>query len=86
MLRQQINEQYGERVAIPYTSESPTSLNLQTGLPRLIKTQAKLSLDLVAIRQYFSSAENIKNFLLDLRLRTVMLAVEYDDGLKRAIV
>jgi hypothetical protein len=27
-LRQQINEQYGERVAIPYTSEKPTSINL----------------------------------------------------------
>lgn len=40
----------------------------------------------MAIRRYFSSAESIQNFLLDLRFRTVMLAVEYEDGLKRAMV
>ena len=38
-----------------------------------------------AIRKYFSSAVAVKQFLLDLRLRTVMLAVDYEDGLARVM-
>jgi hypothetical protein len=32
-----IDVKIGDQVAIPFTSNSPTSVNLWTGLPRLIK-------------------------------------------------
>lgn len=44
-----------------------------------------MTLDYHAIRKYFSSAPNIKQFMLDVGLRTFLLAVEYEDGLARAM-
>jgi hypothetical protein len=84
-IEQLIHEQFNGQVAIPFTSEHPTTISFQTGIPRLLKTQSKLALDLVAIRKYFQSAQTIYQLMLDIRLRTFMIAAEYEDGLARAL-